>query len=446
MLEKYAVVDIETTGLFHQGHGITEIAVVHIDADGSRVAFHSMIHPQRSVPLAVRHITGIADSDIHDAPLFSQKADELMTALQGRIFVAHQVGFDYNFLKRAFSDCGMSLSLKRLCTIRLAKKVLPHLPSMRLAALCKELGVVNAAPHRALGDAEATAQILQRLIAVDGGDHLKALLHPAGRAAVLPAGLDAEQINEIPEAPGVYYFYGEEQRTPLYIGKANNMRKRVLSHFTSSGDTVRKQLFQRYIKHVRYSVTSSEYAALLLEDVEIKKQRPLYNIAQKSRRSPVAVRLYECRGGQRKLAVMHASGGADELAVFETPHTARQWLLGQLKHYRFNPDRAGLSSHYLDDQCLLEGGEGAAFETFISDIKASRSASSYVLLEPERDGKCGFVWLNNGRYQGFGAVPPAIELTEQILEASATIAPESLVVRAVLRRMEMDSQITKVIL
>lgn len=446
MLEKYAVVDIETTGLFHQGHGITEIAVVHVDADEMCVAFHSMIQPQRSVPLAVRHITGISDRDIKDAPLFAEKADELMKALEGRIFVAHQVGFDYNFLKRAFSDCGMSLSLKRLCTIRLAKKSLPHLRSARLAELCIELGVVNKAPHRALGDAMATAQILQHLAQVDGGDHLRALLHPSGRAAVLPPGLTVDQINEIPEAPGVYFFYGEDANNPLYIGKAINLRKRVLSHFTSSGSTVRKQLFQRYVRQVKCRITSSEYTALLLEDVEIKKHLPRYNIAQKSRRPPMAVRLYESRGGLRKLGIVTATGCAEELAVFETPHSARQWLLGQAKHYGFNPERAGLSTLYLGEQYLLEEGEHAAFDAFVSDTRANRSASNYVLVEPECDGLCSFVWFNNGRYRGFGTLPPSTELTAQTLEATATIAPESMVARAVLRRMEMDSHITKVIL
>src|SRR5690554_5438002 len=123
---KLAVVDIEPTGLYHQGHGITEVAVVHLDAGGMPVpSFHSLVNPYRVVPSAVEALTGISTGLVEHAPDFSEVVEPLTEALEGRIFVAHNVNFDYRFLESAYSEQNRTLRAKRLCTMRYARKILP---------------------------------------------------------------------------------------------------------------------------------------------------------------------------------------------------------------------------------------------------------------------------------------------------------------------------------
>lgn len=439
---RYAVVDVETTGLVHQDHAITEVAIVHVDGDQIVPAFHSLVHPGQGIPVSITHLTGLAASHTADAPSFSEIARQVAQALEGRIFVAHQVNFDYAFLSAALSKSGFRPPARRLCSMRLAKRVSPGLASLRLGHLCAHFGVVNEAPHRAMGDAMATAQLLVHLLNADGGCHVKDELDRTNRSAVLPPHLPAEEVNALPESPGVYYLYGSRSNQPIYIGKAKNVKRRVLSHFTSAGNSRRKQHFQREVTRVRVEETASEYAALLLEDAEIKKYFPVYNRAQKERGLPFAVRRYINRMGEERLGVLRSSGDPDDLAYFGSAHEARNWILAGMRTYGFRPARAGLSAVYhasaeeMDNDC-------DAFGSFVQEM-AARTRSSYLLVEPKRGEEVPFVWVSRGRYRGFGTLPCEVQhLHHQAVEKALRPAPESSAVRSVLRSMILDKNITQ---
>lgn len=443
-MKKYAVVDIETTGLVHQGHGITEIAVVHVDGDSITPVFHSMVNPERDIPLPISQLTGIKSDLTSTAPLFSEIAPRVAECLEGRVFTAHHVNFDYTFLKKAMEACGMRMPAARLCTVRLAKRCMPDLPSARLGALCRTLGVENTAPHRAAGDALATAEILCKLKAADGGRALEEELKRTNRPAVIPAHLDAESVNALPELPGVYYFYSAASDRPIYVGKARNLKKRVISHFTSPGESARKQLFQREIARLNFTATDSEYMALLLEDAEIKRHLPKYNRAQKSRALPLAVRCFETRSGHLRLGILHTGGHPGDLALFGSAHAAKQWIIEQMREFRFDPQRAGLAALYADDMPIPDKVEEV--ENFNAFLKAADESKGgdFALLEPGRDGRCGYVLVKRGRYCGFGHVPEGETPEPEKAERSLTPAPESSTARAVIRRMLSDSNITKI--
>jgi DNA polymerase-3 subunit epsilon len=160
------VVDVETTGGSpRQGHRITEVAAVCVSGGEIRRTYATLVNPQRRIPSMITALTGISEEMVRDAPCFRDVASELHQVLRGRVFVAHNASFDWGFLccemERAL---GGRLEGRQLCTVRLARKLLPQLPSRSLDALAFYFGLEIEARHRALDDAVATAHVLLRLI------------------------------------------------------------------------------------------------------------------------------------------------------------------------------------------------------------------------------------------------------------------------------------------
>jgi len=162
----WAVVDVETTGgSFLTGHRIIEIAVVQIDDGVVGEAWWTLVNPGRGLPRGVEILTGIADDMLDGAPYFDHVADEVARRLEGRVFVAHNVAFDWRFVSAELAaSLGDVPLVPRICTVRMARRLLPSLRRRNLDALSRHYGVVNHARHRAFGDALATARVLVRLL------------------------------------------------------------------------------------------------------------------------------------------------------------------------------------------------------------------------------------------------------------------------------------------
>lgn len=436
---KFAIVDIETTGLYHQGHGITEVAVVCPDVDPNAIAFHSLVKPERSVPGHITHLTGIDDKLTESAPSFEEIADSLMDVLEGRIFVAHNVNFDYQFLKAAYQKLGKPFRLHRLCTMRYSRKLMPQLRSHRLGVVCKALGVTNHNVHRAGGDTIATAEVFQKLRDRDEGNILGDLLKQNNTAALLPPQIDRETVLTLPEAPGVYYFENES-RNIIYIGKAKNLKKRVLSHFTSSGSSRRKQLFQREIKRVKHRQTLSEYEAFLLEDAEIKTHWPKYNRAQKERVFHFNIVPYETKVRELKLGILKRRE-PNALPSFNSFIAAKNWLYRDLLEWEISPEVAGFMPPE-DFERTSREKETEHLLQFIEHHKMEREAS-FVLREETGAERCHAVAVLKGKYHGFGVLENGTQPAADLVEKSFRRAPDSPTVRAIIRRMINDENVLK---
>lgn len=169
----FAVVDVETTGMRAGTRDrITEIAVVVVHGARREVVFDSLVNPERPIPPAISAITQITDRMVRDAPTFADIADRVLTALSGRVFVAHNARFDWNFVGAELQRArGLLLDGPRLCTVRLARRLVPNVGRCGLDHLMLHFGFENLARHRAAGDAIVTAQLLDRLLgyARDGG-------------------------------------------------------------------------------------------------------------------------------------------------------------------------------------------------------------------------------------------------------------------------------------
>jgi DNA polymerase-3 subunit epsilon len=164
----FAVVDVETTGM-RAGFGdrITEIAVAIVHGGRREIVFESLVNPERPIPRAVCAITNITDEMVRHAPRFTELAERILAVLAGRVFVAHNARFDWNFVTTELRRSrDLALDGTRLCTVRLARRLVRGVRSCGLDNLCRFFGFHNRARHRAAGDALVTAELLWRLLAL----------------------------------------------------------------------------------------------------------------------------------------------------------------------------------------------------------------------------------------------------------------------------------------
>jgi DNA polymerase-3 subunit epsilon len=162
----FAVVDVETTGMRAiYGDRITEIAVAVVQGGRREIVFDSLVNPERPIPRSIRALTNITDDMVRQAPRFSEVAERVLAALTGRVFVAHNARFDWNFVTAELRRSrALALDGTRLCTVRLARRLVRGVRSCGLDNLCRFFGFDNRARHRAAGDALVTAELLSRLL------------------------------------------------------------------------------------------------------------------------------------------------------------------------------------------------------------------------------------------------------------------------------------------
>lgn len=298
----YAIVDIETTGGFASGNGITELAIlVH---DGTRIVrrYNTLVNPGVSIPFYITSLTGITDSMVVDAPTFEEIAGEVYDVLGNNVFVAHNVNFDYSFIKYHLERCGYQYSSKKLCTVRLSRQIIPGLTSYSLGKLCQQLGIQILHRHRAFGDAEATAHLFTLLLERDEKACIVKALNPRSKEQLLPPNLKKADIDKLPFTCGVYYFHNARGKV-IYVGKAKNIRQRVNSHFANNKPGKQKQDFIREIHQITFQECGSELSSLIFEAIEIQRLWPAYNRSLKHFEHRFSLLVFEDQRGYLRLAI-----------------------------------------------------------------------------------------------------------------------------------------------
>lgn len=258
---------------------------------------------------------------VSEAPDFSQVADELWSLLEGKIFVAHNVSFDYNFVRQAFEAEKKLYKPKRLCTVRLSRKIFPGLRSYSLGRLCESRGITVNDRHRALGDAWATALLFGQLVREDYAGEISRSIKGKEKALTLPPNISHEQYQQLPRATGVYYFHDKNGKV-IYVGKAVNIKSRFDSHFTGKS----KISLKSEICDISYELTGSELLALLLEAMEIKRLWPKYNRSLKVKSVSWGIFSYLDQQGYQRFQVSKIFPGIKPLMTF-TSHTEAWKLL-----------------------------------------------------------------------------------------------------------------------
>lgn len=288
----FVVVDVETTGSNPASNRIIEVACVVVKDGSIKEEFSTLINPHQHIPYFISKMTGITNEMVFKAPSFEQIAKKLkgLFSQPDSVFVAHNVNFDYNFIKFSFERSGETFpDIPKLCTLKLAKRLISGITKRNVGALSEYLGIAISNRHRAFGDARATAQILLELLEIAEDEHnistteelLKFQyknLTSINIAQKISNGPKID-LSLIPDTPGVYYFIDKYDKI-LYIGKAKSLKRRIQSYLniTTSKKVLR---LLRATKKIKWKTTSTELRALIEESKEIKQHKPEFNVLSK---------------------------------------------------------------------------------------------------------------------------------------------------------------------
>lgn len=249
--------------------------------DGHKVVdeFVTLVNPGCRIPYYISELTGIYDHMVVNAPKFYEVAKQIVEITEGCHFVAHNAKFDYNFIRNAFKDLGYEYRRQTLCTVQLSRKYMPGHKSYSLGKLTKALGIKLTQHHRAAADALATVKLFEMLLQIDGNGFKKRSKKEQKVLDELGEHPVRQQVLQLPEVPGVYYFHDEEG-TLVYVGKSKNIRSRVLTHLANF-NTKKAMAMREALAEIRCVNTGSELLALLRESHEIKQLAPKFNQAQR---------------------------------------------------------------------------------------------------------------------------------------------------------------------
>ena len=425
----YAIVDIETTGGYASANGITEISIiVH---DGKRIIrqFETLINPGKPIPYYIRGLTGINDAMVANAPAFREVAEEIYEVLSGNIFIAHNVNFDYSFLKNEFAACGYDLNLKKLCTIRLSRKIFPGLASYGLGKICGNFNITIENRHRAGGDAEATVKLFELLLRNDNEGSIEKFLKKNSKERVLPPNLPAKQFEQLPDSPGVYYFHNRHGKI-VYTGKAINIKKRVGSHFGNNSPNKQKQDFLRAIHSITYELCGSELMALILESHQIKHLWPEYNRSQKHFEAAFGIMQYHDQRGVKRLCIERVRKNQKPLAIFSNLTEGFSLIKKVTDDFKLCPRYTGIANNeeYCKERkclCLSKRKSGITKYNKLVDsaIEALQRTESFVIVERGRNlSEHGLIYVENGVFKrmgyveksGFRSSGPSREMLEKL--------------------------------
>lgn len=275
----YAIIDVETTGGSPRTQKITEIAIYLHDGQEITGEFITLINPEKNIPYNITALTGITNEMVADAPKFYEVARDIVNLTENKIIVAHNSNFDYSFIRHEFKSLGYNFQREQLCTVKLSRKLIPGLRSYSLGTLCSELGIEITNRHRAAGDAMATARLFEILIDLNHSTGLDISEYQGLSKKGLHPDMSLDTIKNLPEEPGLYYFYNDN-RELIYVGKSRNIKSRVISHINNNSSKRAIEMKQQ-IAEISYELTGSELIALLKESDEIKNNKPLYNRMQR---------------------------------------------------------------------------------------------------------------------------------------------------------------------
>jgi DNA polymerase-3 subunit epsilon len=271
---RLAFVDLETTGGTATSDRITEVGIIEVDEDGVR-EWSSLVNPQMHIPEFIQSLTGISNAMVENAPTFAELADDIQSRLADRVFIAHNARFDHGFLKNEFKRTGHEFRPPVLCTVRLSRKLFPGFARHNLDSIAERHRLHVTERHRALGDAQLIWQFWKLIHETHAPELIDEAVAKLVSRPSLPSRLDT-QIESLPTTHGVYLFYGEND-LPLYIGKANNLRRRVLSHFSGDHASSKELKISQQIERIDWVETAGEIGALLQEAALVKKLMPTHN-------------------------------------------------------------------------------------------------------------------------------------------------------------------------
>jgi DNA polymerase-3 subunit epsilon len=370
---------------------------------------------------------------VESAPKFYEIAKEIVLKTEGTIFVAHNVLFDYSFIKEEFERLGYTFSKKKLCTVKLSRKAFPDLKSYSLGSLINHFKIQVNARHRAFEDALATSKIFERIMEIQGNKSTE-FINAGLQNSKLPEALTPQRIEDLPEKTGVYYFFDEYGKV-IYIGKSTNIQSRIKQHFTQVSAKTEKLI--RLTKDLDFELTGSELIALLLESEHIKIMKPTINKAQRNSNYPIMVYTENDANGYLNFHIDKANATAisskNIVSYFVSLNAAKSKLAVLRADYMLCESKMHAKGE-LPRNCIYHKiGEclGACIheeepETYNVRAKAALdylnkifNRDFLIVTQGRNYEENGLILIQNGSYRGYGYIPIADSIygIEECLEA-----------------------------
>jgi DNA polymerase-3 subunit epsilon len=399
--------------------------------DGHKVVdqFISLINPEREIQPFVVNLTGINSNMLRNAPKFYEVAKRIVEITEDCIVVAHNAQFDNRILKTEFNRLGFGFNRETLCTVELAKKLIPGHDSYSLGKLTRALGIPISDRHRAEGDAIATLKLFKILL---NKDLNKVIIQESVRLEpkyqLEPNHKDI--ICALPSITGVYYIH-DEQGKIIYIGKSKNIKHRINQHFTNTSPKSKK--IQLLVHTVTYEETGSELVALLKESQEIKRNRPLFNTALQRKIFTHALYSYTDEHGYINLKIEKTDGRKKPITTFSNLQSAKSFMFKAVEDYTLCQKLTGLypsktncfnyTIKSCNGACILK----ESIEDYNQRVEQLISKNSYdsqnmVIIDRGRDiDERSVVYIENGVFKGLGFFDLNYQINNlQVLESIIT--------------------------
>lgn len=351
--QKLAFVDVETTGTSLLRDRIIEIGILKVENNKVVKTFKSLINPDCFVPPEIFNLTGISPIELDKAPSFRQIKDDVLEMLDDCVFVAHNVRFDYSFIKNELKRLNYSFTSKQICTVKLSRHLYPKFRNHNLDEIIRRENIRCKNRHRAFDDAKVMFEFFKKSQKRFKGEKWNGVINLLLKKPSISIKISQEVLDTLPEAPGVYVFYGEQ--SVLYIGKSVNLRERILSHFSSDHSSNKEMRISQQIVDIKVYPTAGELGALLLESDLIKKMQPLYNRKLRYSRYLTVVKKVTSDDKYQKIIIeelseIDVSQLQSIVNIFRSKKEAKIFLIGIAKEYQLCEKLLG-----------VEKGKGACF-------------------------------------------------------------------------------------
>lgn len=406
----YAILDIETTGGKYNEEGITEIAIYKFDGHTIVDQFSSLVNPEKPIQPFVVNLTGINNEMLRQAPKFYEVAKRIIEITENCIMVAHNALFDNRILTTEFDRLGYPFERETLCTVELAKKLMPDMPSYSLGKLVRSLGIPLSDRHRAQGDAKATVALFKMLLAKDTSKEIiTETLRKDTKRQMEPKLLDI--IANVPSETGVYYMHNKEGKV-IYIGKSRNIKKRLTQHFT--GENRKSKKIQLEVKSVTFEKTGNELIALLKETEEIKQTKPTYNRTYRKALFTHQLTSFVDAGGYINLKIENADGRKPAIATFSNYQQAKSSIFKITEENQLCQKLTGLQTegkacfNYKLKECYGACIGKESVEEYNNRVISFLERNSYenqnmLIIDRGRDiEERSVILIDNGVYKGYG--------------------------------------------
>jgi DNA polymerase-3 subunit epsilon len=448
--QKLCFVDLETTGGSSARDRVIEIGMLRVEDGIVTKEYQSLINPEKYIPPEIERLTGITGQDVINAPLFYEIKDRILETLDGCHLVAHNVRFDYGFLKSEFARLHMPFSPKHFCTVKLSRLLYPTETHHNLDAVMARCNITCEKRHRAFDDAKVLHEFFQHSLKRFPLTIVEQALNLAMKKPSLPTKLNQIDLDKLPESPGVYIFYGQaipetEQLpleknnapleipaekslplsktplVPLYIGKSINLRERVLSHFAADIRNSTEMKISQQIEHIETIQTAGELGALFTESALIKKMLPLYNKMLRRKKELIAIKhTVDSQGYEttflEPIDTVNPKTLSTFLGFFRSRRQAKEYLTKAAKEYKLCEKLLGLENTpsacfaYRLDRCKgactaqeLPIAYNMRFITAFSKLKVKPwPFNGSIMIEEKHDwsGKSEYFLVNEWCYLG----------------------------------------------